>query len=262
MSGEARSRSSLDLPGVQEGLARSLKATGKPLVVVLFCGRPLSINWLAEHASSILLAWFPGVEAGHAIADVLLGAYNPAGRLPVSFPRTVGQIPIYYNHKNTGRPDLDESRAAKAGDQNASKYLDIPSTPLYPFGHGLSYTTFAYQELQLSSSRIRAHDKLRVQVEVINTADLGGDEVVQLYVQDLVASVTRPVKELRRFKRIHLAPGEQQTVTFEIRPEDLAFLGLDMRPIVEPGTFTVFVGGSSTSLIQGTFEVEGPSLRL
>jgi beta-glucosidase len=256
MSGEARSRSSLDLPGVQEGLARTLKATGKPLVVVLFTGRPLSIAWLAQNVPSILLAWFPGVEAGHALADILFGADSPAGRLPVTFPRTVGQVPIYYNHKNTGRPpDWDDTRARPKDDKNTSRYVDVPPTPLYPFGHGLGYTTFSYQHLQLSADHISLGGTLEVQVEVTNTGNRAGDEVVQLYLHETVASITRPVKQLRGFRRIHLAPGERRKLTFELGPEDLAFYGLDLRPVVEPGSFTVMVGGSSTSLIEATFDV-------
>ena len=266
MTGEARSRSSLDLPGSQEALARALKATGKPLAVVLLTGRPLSIDWLAQNVPSILLAWFPGVEAGHAIADVLFGAYNPAGRVPLTFPRTVGQIPIYYAHKNTGRPDLRDSTDDTPVDQNTSKYLDISSTPLYPFGYGLSYTTFAYEDLKLSAPRISATGRLNVRFAVINTGEMAGDEVVQLYLHDLVASVSRPVKQLRRFQRIHLAPHERRELTFELGPDDLSYYGPDLRPIVEPGTFTVSIGGSSSSLIEASFEVEAarnetPSVR-
>jgi len=249
MTGEARSRSSLDLPGVQEALVRRLQPHAKRMVVVLFGGRPLSIKWIAETVPSILLAWFPGVEAGPAVADVLFGAHNPAGRLPVTFPRSVGQIPIYYNHKNTGRP-------AKPDVDNTSKYLDSPSTPLFAFGHGLSYTTFSYQNLQLGTSRIGPHDALDVSFEVMNTGGRAGDEVVQLYLRDAVASITRPVKQLRRFERIHLKPGESRQMQFKLGPDDLAFPGSELRPVVEPGTFTVMVGGNSTDLLEERFEVE------
>lgn len=255
MSGEARSRSSLDLPGSQEALARELHATGKPLVAVVFAGRPLSINWLAENASAILLAWFPGVEAGHAIADTLFGDYNPAGRLPVTVPRTVGQIPIHYDHRNTGRPANPED--VRPTGQNTSRYIDLAPTPLYPFGYGLSYTTFSYGDLELSARRIGAGGHLTVRFAVVNTGDLAGDEVAQLYLHDTVASVSRPVKQLRRFRRLHLAPGERRVLTFEIGPDDLAFYGPDLHRIVEPGTFLVSVGGSSIALISDSFEVEG-----
>lgn len=251
MSSEANNRTSLDLPGVQEELARAIHATGKPTAAVLFSGRPLTIEWLAEHVPAIVEAWFPGLEAGHALADVLFGNYNPAGRLPVTFPRGVGQIPLYHDHKNTGRPP-------SAQEKYTSKYLDLPWTPRYPFGHGLSYTTFAYEKLAVSKPRIAAHESLRITVTVTNTGTRAGDEVVQLYLRDDVASVTRPVKELRGFRRIHLRPGERQQVAFTLTPADLAVFGADMRPVVEPGTFTVFAGGSSADLIETSFEVTAP----
>jgi beta-glucosidase len=249
MSGEARSRSSLGIPGRQDELARIVKASGKPFAVVLFCGRPLTIGWLADNASSILLAWFAGVEGGNAIADVLFGDYNPSGRLPVTFPRVVGQVPIYYNHRNTGRPP-------QADTEFGSRYLDVPWTPQYVFGYGLSYTKFAYRNLRLSSERIGRDGGLEVRVDVRNEGGRAGDEVAQLYLRDDVASVARPVKELRGFQRIHLRAGESRTLTFSITPDDLAFYGLDMRRVVEPGTFTVFVGGSSEDVIQAAFAVE------
>lgn len=248
MSGEANNRASLDLPGVQQQLAQAVYATGKPVAAVLFSGRPLTIEWLAEHVPAIVEAWFPGIEAGHALADVLFGDYNPAGRLPVTFPRSVGQIPLYHDHKNTGRPP-------DANEKYTSKYLDLPWTPRYPFGYGLSYTTFAYTGLKVDRPRIAPDQSLRVSVSVANTGTRAGDEVVQLYLRDDVASVTRPVKQLRGFKRIHLRSGETRRVEFVLTPKDLAFYGLDMRPVVEPGTFTVFVGGSSTDLIETHFEL-------
>ena len=256
MSGEARSRSSLDIPGMQEALARTLLAGAKPLAVILFTGRPLSITWLAEKAPSILLAWFPGVEAGHALADVIFGDESPAGRLPVTFPRSVGQVPIYYNHKNTGRPpDPDDNQDRQKPDKNTSRYLDLPPTPLYPFGHGLSYTTFHYADLRLNAQQIPQGGRLQVQVDVTNTGARASDEVVQLYVHENAASVTPPVKQLRRFQRIRLRPGERRTVAFDLGSDDLAFYGLELRPIVEPGKFRVLAGGSSVSLIEATFEV-------
>jgi beta-glucosidase len=248
MSAEAHNRTTLDLPGVQEELARAVHATGKPVVAVLFNGRPLSINWLAENVPSILVAWFPGIEAGHAIADVLFGDHNPAGRLPVTFPRNVGQVPIYHDHKNTGRPPQEKEKYT-------SKYIDVPWTPLYAFGHGLSYTTFGYSDLKVDRSRIGAGESVRVGVTVTNTGKCAGDEVVQLYVRDDVGSVTRPVKALRGFQRIHLRPGQKRKVEFVLGPEEMAFHGPDMKPVVEPGTFTVFAGGSSDDVIEAKFEV-------
>ena len=238
MSAEARNRTSLDLPGAQLRLAQRIHATGKPIVVVLMNGRPLSIPWLAEHVPAILEAWYLGVQMGPAVADVLLGDYNPGGKLPVSFPRAVGQEPLYYNHKNTGRPPAEQERYT-------SKFIDVHWTPLYAFGHGLSYTRFEYSDLRLSGTRIPATDSLTVRVDVTNAGDRAGDEVVQLYVRDEVGSVTRPVRELRGFQRITLRPGETRTVSFTLRPEDLAFYDRELRRIVEPGHFTVWVGTSS-----------------
>jgi beta-glucosidase len=251
MSAEARNRTSVDLPGAQQQLLEAVHATGKPLVVVLMNGRPLSIPWLDENVPAIVEAWYLGVQMGPAVADVLFGDYNPAGRLPVSFPRTVGQLPLYYNHKNTGRPPRENERYT-------SKYIDVPWTPLYPFGHGLSYTTFDYAGVRLSAARIQPADSLIVSVDVRNTGTRAGDEVVQLYVRDDVASVTRPVRELRGFERITLGPGETRTVSFTLRPDDLAFYDIALRRVVEPGFFTVWVGASSADERHSTrFEVTG-----
>jgi beta-glucosidase len=238
MSAEARNRTSLDLPGAQLQLLQAVHATGVPLVVVLMNGRPLSIPWLDENVPAIVEAWYLGVQMGPAVADVLFGDYNPGGKLPVSVPRTVGQEPLYYNHKNTGRPPSEEERYS-------SKYIDVPWTPLYPFGHGLSYTTFSYSAPRLSATRIAAADSITVQVDVTNTGPVAGDEVVQLYLRDDVASVTRPVRELRGFQRLTLQPGETRTASFTLRPDDLAFYDQRMRWVVEPGAFTVWVGTSS-----------------
>jgi beta-glucosidase len=248
MSGEACSRSTLDLPGVQEQLAKELFKTGKPIVVVLMNGRPLSINWLNENIPAILEAWFPGITAGDAIAQVLFGDYNPAGKLPVTFPRTVGQIPIYYNHKNTGRPgDLKN--------HYTSKYLDLPLTPLYPFGYGLSYTTFSYSNLSLNKNKITKNDTLQISVTVKNTGNYDGEEVVQLYIQDLVGSVTRPVKELKRFQKILLKKGESKTVEFTLSEKDLRFTTADMKFASEPGMFKVYVGTNSVDVLESQFEL-------
>lgn len=248
MSGEARSRSSLDLPGRQLDLARALQATGKPVAVVLMNGRPLSINWVAENVPAILETWFAGSQAGHAIADVLFGDVNPGGKLPLTFPRTVGQVPLYYNHKNTGRPP-------DANNPYTSKYIDVPWTPLYPFGYGLSYTQFRFSNLQLSAPRIRPDGSLKVSVEVENIGRRAGDEVAQLYIRDVAGSRTRPVKELKGFERITLKPGERRRVDFTLTAEHLGFYNRDMKFVVEPGAFKVWVGADSASGLESSFEV-------
>ncbi|MDQ2977073.1 MAG: glycoside hydrolase family 3 C-terminal domain-containing protein [Acidobacteriota bacterium] len=248
MSGEASSRSSLDLPGRQMDLVKAVQATGKPVVIVLMNGRPLTINWIAENAAAILETWFAGTEAGNAIADVLFGDVNPGGKLPVTFPRSVGQVPLYYNHMNTGRPPDPNSKWT-------SKYLDIDWTPLFPFGYGLSYTQFALSNLQLSAQRIPPDGKLTVSADVQNTGRRTGDEVVQLYIHDVAASRTRPVKELKGFERITLRPGEKRRVTFTLTPEHLGFYNRDMRFVVEPGEFKVFVGLSSVGGRAAPFQV-------
>src|SRR4051812_3974635 len=250
MSAEAESRSTLDLPGAQQQLANALHATGKPIVVVLMNGRPLAIDRLQETMPAILETWFLGVEAGNGIADVLFGDANPGGKMPVTTPRVVGQVPIYYDHKNTGRPP---DPAVKW----TSKYWDIPFTPLYPFGFGLSYTTFAIGAPRLNATTIGARDSLRIAVDVTNTGSRAGDEVVQLYVRDDVGSVTRPVMQLRRFQRLTLAPGERRTVTFTLSVRDLAFYDLAMRRVAEPGTFHVFVGPNSRDVQSATFTLRG-----
>lgn len=248
MSGEAANRADIGLPGEQEALAKTIRDTSKPLVVVLMNGRPLAIPWLAENVPAILETWFLGVQMGTAVADVLFGDYNPGGKLPVTFPRATGQIPIYYNHKNTGRPP-------KAAEHYTSKYLDLPWTPQYPFGYGLSYTRFEYGAPRLSAPEMKLNDTLTVEVKVTNTGKRPGDEVAQLYIQDEVASVTRPVKQLRGFRRIHIEPGETQTVTFQLTFEDLAFYNQEMKWVVEPGFFKVFVGGNSVEVQEARFGV-------
>jgi beta-glucosidase len=248
MSGEAASRSSLDLPGRQLDLIKAIHATRKPYAVVLMNGRPLTINWMAENSPAILETWFAGTQAGHAIADALFGDVNPGGKLPVTFPRNVGQIPIYYNYKNTGRPP-------DVNNKYTSKYLDVPVTPLFPFGFGLSYTQFQLTNLQLSSRSIRANGRLTVSVEVSNTGKRAGDEVVQLYVRDMAASRTRPLRELKGFERITLQPGEKRRVQFTLAPEHLGFYNREMRFLVEPGEFKVFVGNSSVGGLEVSFQV-------
>jgi beta-glucosidase len=246
MSAEANSRAFLDIPGVQERLANALAAIGKPLVVVLMNGRPLAIQHLSETVPVIVESWFLGVETGNALADVLFGDFNPGGKLPATFPRAIGQVPIYYAHKNTGRPPV-------ATEHYTSKYNDLPWTPLYPFGYGLSYTTFTTSAPRLDATSLRAGDSLGVSFDVRNTGTRAGDEVVQLYIRDDVASVTRPVMELRRFRRVTLQPGESRALRFTLGMRDLAFLDTSMTRVVEPGTFTVFAGTSSTDVQQARF---------
>lgn len=248
MGGEAASRSSLDLPGRQMDLVKAIQATGKPTVVVLVNSRPLTIGWIVDNVPSILVAWMGGTQAGNAIADVVFGDVNPGGKLPVTFPRTVGQVPIYYNHLNTGRPPEEQNKYT-------SKYLDVPWTPQFPFGYGLSYTTFKVSNLQLSAPRIRATDKLVVSVDVENSGPRAGDEVVQLYIRDPVASLSRPVKELKGFQRVTLKPGEKRRVEFTLSHDHLAFWNREMRFAVEPGEFRVMVGSNSRDVIEAKFEV-------
>ena len=248
MTGEASSRSTLDLPGVQEELVKTVCETGVPVVMVLLSGRPNSIQWSAEHVPAILEAWHPGIQGGAAVADVLFGDFNPAGRLTATFPRAVGQVPIYYNFKNTGRPSSAE--------RWTSKYIDLPYTPLFPFGHGLSYTRFEYSNLKITPKAIKPDGKAKVSVDVENVGDRAGDEVVQLYVRDVVGSVTRPVKELKGFKRINLKPDEKRTVEFTLEPEELSFTDKEMKSVVEPGIINVMVGKSSGNIeLTGSFKV-------
>lgn len=248
MSGEARSRTSLDLPGAQNALLSQLIKTKKPVVVILMNGRPLAIPTVDEQVPAILEAWFLGTEMGHAVSDVLFGDVNPSGKLPITFPRTVGQVPIYYAYKNTGRPPSKT-------EPFTSKYLDEAWTPLYPFGHGLSYTTFTYSSLKLSKRRLKIDETLTVEAEVRNSGQRTGEETVQLYLRQNVASVTRPVRQLRGFSKVRLAPGEEKTVEFMLNQEDWTLLNDGLLPFVESGTFTVFVGGSSDTNNQTTFEV-------
>lgn len=248
MTGEANSRATLDLPGVQEDLIKELYKTGKPVVVVLLNGRPLTITWLKENVNAILEAWYPGISASYAVTNVLFGDYNPDGKLPVTFPRHVGQVPIHYNHKNTGRPHDPTNHYT-------SYYMDLENTPLFPFGYGLSYTTFEYSDLMLEKNQIKKDESLKVSVNVKNTGKYEGKEVVQLYIRDLVGSVTRPVKELKDFTKISLKPGETKTVEFTITPEKLKFHDINMNYVVEPGDFKVFVGTNSVDVKEASFTV-------
>jgi beta-glucosidase len=251
MTGEASSRADISLPGKQLDLLKALKATGKPLVVVLMNGRPLALPWENANADAILETWFSGTEAGNAIADVLFGAYNPSGKLTATFPQHLGQVPLYYNHKTTGRP-----YGGEVLDKYKSRYLDVPNEPLYPFGFGLSYTTFSYGEVKLSKNEITAQDKLTVTCQVSNSGLKAGEEVVQLYVRDLVGSVTRPVKELKGFQKIMLQPGESKTITFTLASNDLAFYRRDMTWGTEPGKFMIYVGTNSRDVKQAALTLK------
>lgn len=249
MSGEAASRSNIGLPGVQEDLVRELVATGKPVVVVLMNGRPLAIPWIADNVPAILETWFLGTQAGNAIADVLFGDYNPSGKLPMTFPRNVGQVPIFYNMKNTGRP-------FDANSKYTSKYLDVPNTPQYPFGFGLSYTTFSYSGLKTSATDFRYGETLEVRVTLKNTGSRDGEEVAQLYVRDLVGSVTRPVRELKGFQKVFLKAGESKELVFKLTAKDLAFYNQKMRFRAEAGDFDLFVGGDSDAKLSVRVKLE------
>lgn len=249
MSGESASRTSLDIPGDQQRLIDALITTGKPLVVVLLNGRPLTISRIQERAPAILEAWFAGTEAGNAIADVLFGNYNPSGKLTTSFPRNVGQIPIYYSHKNTGRP-------YESGDPKfKSNYLDVSNDPLFPFGYGLSYTTFTYSHIKLNETTMKPGQSLTATVTVINDGKYDGEETVQMYIRDMVGSVTRPVKELKGFQKIFLKAGESKTVSFTITVNDLKFYNSDLKFVAEPGDFKIFIGTNSRDVKEADFKL-------
>ncbi|WP_338236997.1 beta-glucosidase BglX [Persicobacter diffluens] len=239
-SGEAASRSDITLPGNQRALLKALKKTGKPIVLVLFNGRPLDLSWEAENVDAIVEAWYPGLMAGNAVADIISGDYNPSAKLVMTFPRNVGQVPIFYNQKNTGRPFNDQAPA-----DYRSNYIDVANTPLYAFGHGLSYTNFEYSNLQLSESAFSKGGSIEASIDITNTGDMDGEEIVQLYIHDKVASVTRPVKELKAFEKIALKKGERRQVKFTIDEEMIAFIGLDKEKIVEAGEFELWISKSS-----------------
>lgn len=247
-NGESHCRTNIDLPGAQKELLQAIHKTGKPVVVVLFAGRPLTINWTMENIPSILLAWHPGIQGGPAIADVLFGDYNPAGKLTVTFPRNVGQIPIFYNMKNSGRPP--------SNDIHTSNYIDSPWTPLLPFGYGLSYTSFEYKDLRIENDKIRIPGIVKVSADITNTGKYAGQEVVQLYIRDIAGSVTRPIRELKGFDKISLKPGETKTVTFDLSTDDLRFYDINMEFNVEPGKFDLWIGTNSTEGLKGSFQLE------
>ncbi|RZJ75744.1 MAG: beta-glucosidase BglX [Flavobacterium sp.] len=244
MTGEAASRTDINLPGIQKEFLAELKKLGKPIVLVLMNGRPLTLEWENENMDAILEVWYPGTMGGDAVAQTLYGINNPSGKLPMTFPRNVGQIPLYYNHKNTGRPYLGKGDTEQ---KYKSRYIDVDNSPLYPFGYGLSYTAFTYSNLKVSSATMKMGGKIKVSVDVANTGNYDGEEVVQLYVRDEVGSVTRPVKELKGFQKLFFKKGEKKTVEFELSSDDLRFYNIDMKFIAEPGDFEVFVGGTSAT---------------
>jgi len=260
LSGEAKCRAFLDLPGAQEALIESVAETGKPVIAVILAGRPLTFESIKDKVGAILYAWHPGTMGGPALAKLIFGEESPSGRLPISFPRTVGQIPVYYAHKNTGRPPSERNLGIPTGTpldprDFTSNYLDVDFTPAYVFGYGLSYAEFEYSDLTLSSNEIAADGVLKVSAKITNRSDVAADEVAQLYVRDLVASVTRPVAELKGFSRLRLEPGEIRTVSFDLRAQDLAFLGMDMQPVIEPGLFHIRIGPNSREGVRGEFRV-------
>lgn len=252
MSGESSSRTDLSLPDVQQTLLKALVATGKPVVLVLFTGRPLVLNWEQANVPAILNVWFGGSEAAYAIGDVLFGRVNPSGKLTMSFPQNVGQIPLYYAHKNTGRP----LKAGSGFEKFRSNYLDVSNDPLYPFGFGLSYTTFTYSNLTVNSPSMTMNGSLTASVTVTNTGQFAGSEVVQLYIRDLVGSTTRPVKELKGFEKIYLQPGQSRVVNFTITPDMLKFYNYDLKFVAEPGDFEVMIGGNSRDVMTTKFSLQ------
>ncbi len=252
MSGESSSRSDLRVPQVQRELLEALLKTGKPVVLVLFTGRPLVIRWENANVPAILNVWFGGSEAGNAIADVLFGDVNPSGKLTTTFPQNVGQVPIYYSHKNTGRPLPNGQWFQKF----RSNYLDVSNDPVYPFGYGLSYTTFSYSDIKLIDSSLTNTGKITATVTLTNTGSRDGSEVVQLYTRDMVGSITRPVKELKGFQKIWLKAGESKTVTFTITANDLKFYNSDLKYVAEPGAFKVFIGGNSRDVKEANFKLK------
>jgi len=251
-SGESSSRSEIGIPDVQQRLLKELLKTGKPVVLVLFTGRPLTLTWEEENVPAILNVWFGGTEAAFAIGDVLFGDVNPSGKLTTTFPQNVGQIPLYYNHKNTGRPLAD----GKWFEKFRSNYLDVSNEPVYPFGYGLSYTQFDYSDVRLSSATMDSRGELTASVTVTNRGKMDGKEVVQLYIRDIVGSVTRPVKELKGFEKIFLKAGESKTITFKITPEMLKFYDYDLNYVFEPGDFDVMIGGNSRDVKRARFTLK------
>jgi beta-glucosidase len=266
LSGEAHSRANIDLPGDQVELVRRIRQTGKPVIAVILAGRPLTLSNIVGEVDALLYAWHPGTMGGPAIADLLFGREVPSGKLPATFPRLAGQIPIYYSQKNGGKPpsrdnvvhidDID-TFAPQTSLGMSAFHLDTCFTPLFPFGHGLSYTTFEYQDLRVSQPEVPLGADVTISVELSNRGNREAEEVVQLYTRDLVASITRPVKELKGFRRVRLGPGETQTISFTLHTDELAFFGRDGKRIVEPGLFHAWIGGSSETDLRIAFRVVG-----
>jgi beta-glucosidase len=254
LSGEAASRTRLDLPGAQEALVTEVAKAGKPIVAVILAGRPLTFHSVTAQANAVLYAWDPGFMGGPAISDVLFGVVSPSGRLPVTFPRHLGQVPIYYNHLNTGRPPAESGPQAE--NKYTSKYIDVSFTPEYPFGFGLSYTRFEYSNLRLSHPQARAGETLTIRADIANTGSFEADEVAQLYTHQVTASIVQPVRQLRAFRRVHMKPGEKQTVEFALKINDLAFHDAEGRLTLEPGAFEVWVAPDSASGVRGEFRVQ------
>ena len=251
MSGEAKSRSDLHLPGVQEDLVKAIQATGKPVVVLVNAGRPLIFNWTADNVPAIVYTWWLGTEAGNAIANVLFGDYNPSGKLPMTFPREVGQVPIYYNHFSTGRPAKDEDSK-----NYVSAYIDLKNSPKFPFGYGLSYTKFDYSGLKLSATKIKSNETIKVSFQLSNVGKVAGEEVVQLYLKDKFGSVVRPVLELRDFQKVKLNAGESKTIEFTIDKQKLSFYNNKLEWVAEPGDFELMIGASSADIkLRSDFEL-------
>ena len=264
LSGEAHSRADINLPGDQAELIRRIRETGKPVIAVILAGRPLTLTNIVDQVDAILYAWHPGTMGGPAIADLLFGLESPSGKLPATFPRVVGQIPIYYSQKNSGKPaswdniahiDEIDTRAPQTSLGMSAFHLDTHFTPLFPFGHGLSYASFHYQDIRASAGEIALGDTVTISAELTNTGSVPADEVVQLYVRDLVASVTRPVKELKGFRRERIEPGQTITVDFQLHTDDLSFFGRDMQRVTEPGEFHVWIGGSSETQLRTEFRI-------
>jgi beta-glucosidase len=252
MSGESSCRTDISIPDVQQTLLKALVATGKPVVLVLFNGRPLTLNWEAENVPAILDVWFGGSETADAVADVLFGDVNPSGKLTMTFPKNIGQVPLYYAAKNTGRPLLE----GRWFEKFRSNYLDVDNDPLYPFGYGLSYTNFEYSPVTLDAAKVAAGKSVKAEVTVTNTGKVAGKEVVRMYLQDVVGSTTRPLRELKGFEKISLEPGESKTVTFEITPELMSHYNSDLKFVAEPGEFIVYIGADSRTRNSAAFVLE------
>ena len=264
LSGEAHSRADISLPGDQAELVRRIRKSGKPVIAVIQAGRPLTLTNIVDEVDAILYAWHPGTMGGPAIADLLFGIESPSGKLPATFPRMVGQIPIYYSQKNTGKPpspdtvvhidDID-AHAPQLSTGMTAFHLDAGYTPLFAFGHGLSYATFEYKDIRVSASEVGMDGTMTISAELTNSGEVAAEEVVQLYVRDLVGNVTRPVKELKGFRRVRVEPGQSITVDFDLHTDDLAFYGRNMQRVTEPGLFHAWIGGSSETDLRTEFRI-------